>query len=82
MCPSIVMKHDTLMQHEAMHALGFLHEQSRPDRDEYVEIHPNLTENTDYAKLTPVSWLNTSSPYDFDSIMHYSSNQMTINSDC
>jgi len=39
------------------------------NRDEFVEIHPSYASN--YAKLTESNWVNTSSPYDFDSIMHY-----------
>ena len=72
MCPGIWTWHDnTTMQHEAMHALGFKHEHTRPDRDDFVEIHPNLASDGNYAKLQTEYWVNTSSPYDFDSIMHY-----------
>ena len=35
----------------------------------------------DYAKLWGANWVNTSSPYDFDSIMHYPPLPMAINND-
>jgi hypothetical protein len=74
MCPGAWMESNhTTMQHEAMHALGFKHEQSRPDRDDYVEIHPSVMGDTDYAKLLGANWVNTSSPYEFDSVMQYPS---------
>jgi len=60
------------VQHEALHALGFHHEHVRSDRDRYVRI---LTENIMSGKETnfqKVGTNNLGTPYDFNSVMHYS----------
>ncbi len=60
-----------LIAHELAHALGVSHEQSRSDRDTYVRIN---TENIQAGKEHNFTIRNTSNltPYDFESIMHYS----------
>ena len=61
--------------HEIGHAVGFWHEQSRPDRDNYVNIH---TENIQsyyviaFMKKKNYQIDSLGSAYDFGSIMHYS----------
>ena len=53
--------------------LGFYHEQSRPDRDNYVDVYFDNIDPQDKAhnfnKCTGCSTQNE--PYDFDSVMHY-----------
>jgi hypothetical protein len=61
--------------HEVLHALGFFHEQSRPDRDQYIDI---LWENIDeiyhsqFAKM-PEGFFESirSTPFDYHSVMLY-----------
>uniref|UniRef100_A0A914DVI8 Metalloendopeptidase n=1 Tax=Acrobeloides nanus TaxID=290746 RepID=A0A914DVI8_9BILA len=60
--------------HELMHTIGFYHEQSRTDRDNYVTIHmENVLEdaktNFDTYDLEKITQLGTS--YDYESILHY-----------
>ncbi|CAG5097508.1 Oidioi.mRNA.OKI2018_I69.XSR.g15107.t1.cds [Oikopleura dioica] len=65
-----------LALHEFLHALGFDHEQNRPDRDEHIEVHwENIapTKKWNFQILGDGDWENTGSPYDFLSVMHYSS---------
>lgn len=50
--PGCTVKVGTII-HEMMHALGFFHEQNRPDRDDYVYINWN---NVKPGKYLPVSF--------------------------
>lgn len=61
-----------IVAHEFMHALGFYHEQSRNDRDNYVRIlFENIMANreSNFAKQGPVT--TSLGAYDHRSIMHY-----------
>uniref|UniRef100_A0A672JHY9 Metalloendopeptidase n=1 Tax=Salarias fasciatus TaxID=181472 RepID=A0A672JHY9_SALFA len=57
--------------HELMHALGFVHEQSRSDRDHYVSIvWKNIMPDHMHNFRKQVT-NNLNSPYDYGSVMHY-----------
>ncbi|NXI63980.1 MEP1A protein, partial [Anseranas semipalmata] len=63
-----------IVEHEILHALGFYHEQSRMDRDDYVtiwwdEIITGREHNFQKYDDSFITDLNT--PYDYESVMHY-----------
>ncbi|XP_056123669.1 meprin A subunit beta-like [Rhinichthys klamathensis goyatoka] len=63
-----------VVEHEFLHALGFWHEQSRYDRDDYVTIN---FENIIKGHVTNFNKYRenvTTSPYDYYSVMHYDKN--------
>uniref|UniRef100_A0A0N5A9B9 Metalloendopeptidase n=1 Tax=Syphacia muris TaxID=451379 RepID=A0A0N5A9B9_9BILA len=60
--------------HELMHAVGFFHEQSRADRDKYIEIvWQNVLKgaNDQFEKYGLNVLDHLGEPYDYASIMHY-----------
>ncbi|RMX55837.1 hypothetical protein pdam_00009546 [Pocillopora damicornis] len=68
--------------HEIGHAIGFYHEQSRPDRDSYIKIkYENIRSGAKknfhkYRRSTIDSLLT---PYDYGSVMHYRSKAFSKN---
>ena len=62
-----------MILHELGHVLGFYHEHTRPDRDDYVEVK---FENIEYDRQhnfwkRDAEITQTFGPYDYNSIMHY-----------
>ncbi|XP_058121343.1 zinc metalloproteinase nas-1-like [Anopheles ziemanni] len=67
--------------HELMHAIGFYHEFTRPDRDSYVTIDRTALAaayrtqtfyNENFAKMAYADVVLYGRPYDYGSVMHYS----------
>ncbi|XP_058469934.1 meprin A subunit alpha [Solea solea] len=63
-----------IVEHELLHALGFYHEQSRSDRENYVKIWwDQITEGMEhnFNKYEDDFITDLNTPYDYESIMHY-----------
>lgn len=79
--PGCVSKIGTAI-HELKHALGFLHEQNREERDSFVKINKNNIKkgyevNFDKAKKGETTGFGVK--YDYGSVMHYSPNAFSKN---
>jgi len=72
-------EHRGIIMHELMHALGFYHEQSRPDRNSYVNIdlsNVGSTHRHNYDIHSTSNTLNTA--YDYGSVMHYNAYEFGV----
>ncbi|XP_023589886.1 meprin A subunit alpha [Trichechus manatus latirostris] len=74
--------HKAIIEHEILHALGFYHEQSKTDRDDYVtiwwdEIIPGYQHNFNTYNDSFITDLNT--PYDYESLVYYTPFSFNMN---
>ncbi|XP_063293891.1 astacin-like metalloendopeptidase [Pelobates fuscus] len=60
-----------VIQHEVQHALGFYHEQSRSDRDDYIDVKWEYINDEDRVNFEKMETDNMGLPYDYSSVMHY-----------
>lgn len=73
--------------HELLHALGFYHEQVRPDRGTYITINCNNVQGGCSGTIFNNNFVvpNDARPYgayDFDSVMHYGQCSFTTGANC
>ncbi|XP_065286067.1 astacin-like metalloprotease toxin 4 [Dermacentor albipictus] len=64
-----------IVTHELLHAVGFFHEHTRPDRDEYINIYPENIINEFLPSFQKLESSETIllTPFDYNSIMLYGS---------
>nr|BAG74349.1 hatching enzyme [Clupea pallasii] len=67
-----------IIQHELNHALGFYHEQTRSDRDQYVKINWNYINSRMTYNFKKQRTNNLNTPYDYSSVMHYGRTAFTV----
>ncbi len=63
--------YEFIMAHELAHALGYIHEQSRPDRDASVNVLLACVQAGMEHNFNIAASADQYGPYDFDSVMHY-----------
>ncbi|CAK9294158.1 unnamed protein product [Gordionus sp. m RMFG-2023] len=61
----------TIVAHEIGHSVGFFHEQSRPNRDDYLLINMSAINILAASNFHIDEGIDYGSPYDHGSIMHY-----------
>uniref|UniRef100_A0A668TKD6 Metalloendopeptidase n=1 Tax=Oreochromis aureus TaxID=47969 RepID=A0A668TKD6_OREAU len=70
-CYSYGCLYHSTVQHELLHALGFNHEQTRSDRDNYIRVYwENILDDMEY-NFYKIDTLNQGTPYDYNSVMQY-----------
>ena len=68
---------NSVVIHELGHAIGFYHEHTRPDRDNFIDVlYGNIAPGLEnqFEKFLPGETNTLGLGYDLNSIMHYSRN--------
>ncbi|KAM7368108.1 hypothetical protein PAMP_014358 [Pampus punctatissimus] len=60
-----------IIQHELLHTLGFYHEHTRSDRDEYIRVTWENIHQYFVYNFQKKDSNNLNTPYDYTSVMHY-----------
>lgn len=73
------MVNSMTIEHEVLHALGFWHEQSRSDRDDYIKIFLENVMDGYEAQFEKRQGETSGTEYDYKSVMHYANTAFSKN---